>query len=518
MDRAQAGKIIGVAALVALLACPGSALAEVTVNTTADNGALPGQCSGAPGDCSLRQAIDKAATTDTINVPPGNYVLTLGASLGVFKNLSINGAGARLTSVSANGFKVFVIGDAGVSASLSGMTISGGHQVGTAFLSGGAIQDSADSLILDRVTIRDTIEENTSSGGSRGAGIVVTGTNTASTLTITNSTIANNKQISTAGGGNQGAGVFATYVAGVTITNSTIANNSQQNLAGGGSSGAAVEMVSTPATLLNATIAGNAGGSSLRASNPTGTTPTTLTNTIVASGGGANCTTPLTSGGHNLETADVCGLHAAGDKINTDPLLGSLADDGGQTDTMALLAASPAIDAGDPAACPATDQRGVARVGGCDIGAFEYVPPPPPDITPPSLSQFAMAPDSFAAAGGSGPSIARKKRKARKTGSSVSYTVNEAANVTFTVQRQVKGHRKGKKCVVKRKKGKRCKLFKTLNGSFARSSTAGKNTFKFTGRLGGKRLRPGSYKLIGTPVDAAGNKGKPQTKSFKIKR
>lgn len=54
------------------------------------------------------------------------------------------------------------------------------------------------------------------------------------------------------------------------------------------------------------------------------------------------------------------------------PRLAPLADNGGPNATMALQTGSPAIDAGT-APCPATDQRGVARQGPCDIGAYEYV-------------------------------------------------------------------------------------------------------------------------------------------------
>jgi hypothetical protein len=55
-------------------------------------------------------------------------------------------------------------------------------------------------------------------------------------------------------------------------------------------------------------------------------------------------------------------------------MLGPLADNGGPTQTHALLPGSPAIDAGDNTACPATDQRGVTRPLGaaCDIGAYEF--------------------------------------------------------------------------------------------------------------------------------------------------
>ena len=64
--------------------------------------------------------------------------------------------------------------------------------------------------------------------------------------------------------------------------------------------------------------------------------------------------------------------------ITGDPALGSLGDNGGPTYTMSLSPESPAINAGDSANCPATDQRGIARPqgSGCDIGAFEYIPLP----------------------------------------------------------------------------------------------------------------------------------------------
>ena len=55
-----------------------------------------------------------------------------------------------------------------------------------------------------------------------------------------------------------------------------------------------------------------------------------------------------------------------------DPLLGPLQDNGGPTQTMALLPGSPAINAGDPALAPAADQCGIGRVSLPEIGAFEY--------------------------------------------------------------------------------------------------------------------------------------------------
>ncbi len=60
--------------------------------------------------------------------------------------------------------------------------------------------------------------------------------------------------------------------------------------------------------------------------------------------------------------------------ITADPLLGALGNYGGFTQTIPLLAGSSAIDTGNDAVCPATDQRGVTRPQGahCDIGAYEY--------------------------------------------------------------------------------------------------------------------------------------------------
>jgi hypothetical protein len=60
--------------------------------------------------------------------------------------------------------------------------------------------------------------------------------------------------------------------------------------------------------------------------------------------------------------------------ITADPLLGALGSWGGTTQTIPLLPGSSAIDAGNDAICPQTDQRGVTRAwpgNHCDIGAFE---------------------------------------------------------------------------------------------------------------------------------------------------
>jgi hypothetical protein len=88
----------------------------------------------------------------------------------------------------------------------------------------------------------------------------------------------------------------------------------------------------------------------------------------------------LTSSGHNLCNDDASGdagmgpgglLNGSGDIRNTDPMLGPLTDNGGPTQTYALLPGSAAIDAGDDAMARPRDQRGYSRHGTSDIGAFE---------------------------------------------------------------------------------------------------------------------------------------------------
>jgi hypothetical protein len=85
----------------------------------------------------------------------------------------------------------------------------------------------------------------------------------------------------------------------------------------------------------------------------------------------------VTSEGNNLiESATGGSGFVASDLLNVNPLLGLLQDNGGPTQTMALLPGSPAINAGNNALIPAgvtTDQRGSPRIEGgtVDIGAFE---------------------------------------------------------------------------------------------------------------------------------------------------
>ena len=148
----------------------------------------------------------------------------------------------------------------------------------------------------------------------------------------------------------------------LTVTNATISENF------GGLSGGGI-LSSGPVTVASSTIYSNTAGGLVNG----GSQPFTIQDTILANNSAGNCNGTITSLGHNLEDGNSCAPAAVGDLSNTDPKLGPLASNGGPTQTHALLSGSPAIDAGDNASCPATDQRGVARIGKCDIGAYEFV-------------------------------------------------------------------------------------------------------------------------------------------------
>lgn len=210
-------------------------------------------------------------------------------------------------------------------------------------------------------------------------GLDTGGIHSSGVLTITGSTLSGNT------GGNYGGGL--TSFGQLRMVNSTISGN-QTDADGGGLHNRGT------ASLLNVTIADNradfdangvgAGGGIAGIGATTG-----LTNTVIdANRAGAllqSCAGALRSFGHNLISAaggaTGCAItgSTAADLASAPAGLVALAANGGPTLTHALLPGSPLLDAGDAAACPATDQRGFARPAdgdgdgapGCDIGAFE---------------------------------------------------------------------------------------------------------------------------------------------------
>ncbi len=229
--------------------------------------------------------------------------------------------------------------------SVNNSTISGNKLIGSAAMltssSGGAVG-------------------STGGGAAQGAGIFTN----AGTLSINSSTFADNQAIggSTAGiGGSPGNGLGGgLYIetGTVSINNSTFAGNQ----ASGGSS-----------PLLGTTGTGAGGG----ICNQAGTLQ--MHDTLLADNAadvGPDLDGGVTSLGHNLIGNATGGSgFAASDLLNVNPQLGPLQNNGGPTETMALLPGSPAINAGDNSGAPAYDQRGPGFpriVGGIiDIGAFE---------------------------------------------------------------------------------------------------------------------------------------------------
>ena len=192
---------------------------------------------------------------------------------------------------------------------------------------------------------------------------------------VTNSTLSANNSTAFGGGGIY---IFNGYI---TLTNLTIVGNGAVGPGGGGIYDGGQNLTITGSTIaMNNVNAAGAGGGIFSA----GYDLVTVANSIIAGNGAGNCASDgarggFTDGGHNLQFGDAsCGAAIP----VADPLLdpGGLKNNGGPTQTIALLPGSPAIDAvpATGANCPATDQRGVARPqpagGACDSGAYEYVP------------------------------------------------------------------------------------------------------------------------------------------------
>jgi Right handed beta helix region len=208
-------------------------------------------------------------------------------------------------------------------------------------------------------------------GGVRGVG---------GTLTIADSTVSGNQAGSNFPGIQQfGGSAF--------IANSTISDNQTTGNVGGGagaSNGATMTIESS--TITNNRIGG------IRASDAG--TVVNVKNTVVSDNTPDDCDTAVSGGtiasqGNNLSSDDSCGFTLPTDQEDTDPLLDLLADNGGPTDTHALLTGSPAVDEGG--SDQAEDQRGVTRpqdgdgdgTSADDVGAFELeAADTAPKITP----------------------------------------------------------------------------------------------------------------------------------------
>ena len=369
--------------------CPSS----ITVTNNSNSGAG-----------SLRQAIIDVCPAGTITFSADFFIYLTSGQLSIAKSLTIDGSGHYITLDGNYSSGVFAISSGTVT--LNKLTIQHGT-VSTTPFGGGGIYNNGTLTVTN-----SNIASNSSTNGVGG------GIDNESTLTVINSTISGNSATSSgffggAGGiANDGtltvknstfSGNSAIYMGGgiytagtATITNSTFSGNST------GQSGGGISNAGT-LTVINSSISGNSAPSSGGIENTFNEYYTNIKNTLLSGNPGGNCYGNFFDLGYNLDSGTTCGFSAPNHSMsNTDPKLGPLANNGGLTPTFALLANSPAIDAGNDTVCnDATtvnklDQRGILRPQGahCDIGAYELINNTPPTVL--SIARASANPTSAA--------------------------------------------------------------------------------------------------------------------------
>ncbi|GER87746.1 hypothetical protein KDW_19080 [Dictyobacter vulcani] len=350
----------------------------------------------------LQTAIASAAAGDTIKFQC-NGTIVLISTVTIAKDLTFDGTGQTVTLDGNNAARILYV-NTSIHFTLNSLTIAHGASTdGGGIYNRGTLTISTSSIGNNTATNGGgiynygTLTISTSSIGNNtatyGGGIYNDGT-----LTINNSSIGNNT--ATDGGGIYNYGTL-------TISTSTIGNNTATYDGGG-------IYNDGPLTISTSTIANNTatygGGGIYNSNDPLTISASTIANNTATYGGGIynyagtvnvaqsiftttagqqNCLGAVTDQGYNLENGSDCSFTASTDLQNTNPqlALAGLQDNGGPTQTIALLSSSPALDRIPPASCQVpTDQRGVSRPQGpaCDLGAFELeqTPTPTPTETP----------------------------------------------------------------------------------------------------------------------------------------
>jgi hypothetical protein len=165
----------------------------------------------------------------------------------------------------------------------------------------------------------------------------------------------------------------------VTVANSTLSGNSANASNGGGIDNALYGLLTVTDSTLSGNTAGTLGGGISNENRGTVTvTSCTVSANTARSGGGINNTFGPVTLGNTIVAGNTGGdISGSGTYSQTyslvggQPRLAPLGDYGGPTQTMPLLAGSPALNAGDPAQLGTADQRGVVRSGGVNIGAYQ---------------------------------------------------------------------------------------------------------------------------------------------------
>ena len=336
-------------------------------------------CTNSLSPCqTINYAIGQAVEGDAINVAAGTYTETYSSAISIrlLKSLEIIGAGMNLTILNGGGTRQVVyipLVAPAIISSIKDLTIQNGLNSGG---DGGGIR-AFGPLTLTRVkitgnsgklgggiasnyalTMTDSIVSANTATTNAGGGIYI---DTPATVNLTNVTISGNTATLTSSGG-----VHIQGSPTVNFTNVTISGNTAPNAGG-------ITISSGTINILNSAIANNHVTSGTVGGIVFYNNTLNIKNTIVAGNDGDECNGSVTSQGYNLSSDDTCSFTNTGDQQNTDPLLGVLADNGGYTQTHALLSGSPAINAGTDTGCPSKDQRGIKRPQGahCDIGSYE---------------------------------------------------------------------------------------------------------------------------------------------------
>jgi|GEM_PF-1938984 len=409
-----------------------------TVRYATPGGLTSGACDSWANACDLQRALTVALSGDEIWVQQGTHTPTTGtdrtatfrlkngvALYGGFvgtetlrtqrnwvTNVTTLSGEIGAPGISDNSYHIVTGTDFGSTGSLNstaildGFTISGGNANGDSNLNydiGGGLCNCGNTYGKSASpTVRNIIFSNNAASYAGGALFNWYG----SSPTLTNVTFSNNTAVSL-------GGAMDNYrQANPTLTNVTFMDNTTNGWGGALSArGAGGAIEGSNPTLINVTFTRNSaweGGAIHHEenSNPVLTNVTLVNNSARNAGGAISNINTGTPGdysgfayvrnsivwGNTAPTSpqiqndpsdsarviysDVQGGYAGTGNISTDPLLGVLGNYGGATQTIPILAGSPAIDTASDSVCPATDQRGVLRPQGahCDMGAYEFIP------------------------------------------------------------------------------------------------------------------------------------------------